>query len=61
MFSIWLAAFSQAEDEPFVGCSRGHNFPSEAHLESTFRTTGLGGGTDVCELNKGDHRPEGKM
>lgn len=61
MFSIWLAAFSQAEDEPFVGCSRGHNFPSEAHLESTVRTTGLGGSTDVCELNKGDHRPEGKM
>lgn len=61
MFSIWLAASSQAEDKSFVGCSRSHDFLSGAHLESTFRTARLGGGTDVCQLNKGDHRPEGKM
>lgn len=61
MFSIWLAVFSQVEDKPFIDCSRSSDLLSVAVSKSSFGSTRLGGGTEICQLNKGGYRPEGEI
>lgn len=56
-----VAVSSQVEDKPFIDCSRSTDSLSVAFSKSTFRSSRLGGDTEICQLNKGGYRPEGKI
>lgn len=47
-------------DKPFIDCSRSSDLLPVALLKSLFASTRLGGDTEICQLNKGGYRPEGK-